>query len=359
MLLPAATSKTILSNLTAAILRASAQSCVCVVCAFIALIALPSIHLQAQEPTSDDEVVRVSTDLLVFPIRIRDKRGPAGTTLTERDLLLKDEDHVTAGLFLYHGADRVALVFALDQSGSLREIVSQQREAALALFGRFGERSQVAVIRFAEKPSLVAPFGRDTSVASEAFKFPVQPNQHTAIFDAAAAAVNAFDVLPRVRSERRIVILISDGLDNASTMKAAPIIQAAFQKQISFYVIHLPLFEPRDGRLAVRSPAKGFRELAEKTGGKYFLVGNASAALAQQASKTNIDLTLIFQAIEEDLRSQYLLGFYAGDASRDSRNHRFTVSLPSGVEYQLGTYGYSRTHEFFIKMSRDVQKAPK
>lgn len=358
MLAPAVTFKTILSTRSMVFLRSSAQSCLRVLCAVIALIALPPIHLQAQEPTNDDEVVKVSTDLLVFPIRIRDKRGSVATTLTERDLLLKDEDHVTAGLFLYHGADRVALVFALDQSGSLREIVSQQREAALALFVRFGERSQVAVIRFAEKPSLVAPFGRDTSVASEAFKLPVQPNQHTAIFDAAAAAVNAFDVLSRVRSERRIVILISDGLDNASTMKAGPIIQAAFQKQISFYVIHLPLFEPRDGRLAVRSPAKGFRELAEKTGGKYFLVGNASAALALQANKT-IDLSPVFQAIEEDLRSQYLLGFYAGEGSRDGRNHRFTIGLPAGVEYQIGGYKYSRTQEFFHVVTGKLEKALK
>lgn len=359
MLLPAVTFKTILSTGSVVFLRSSAQFCLGVWSVLVALIALPPIHLQAQEPTNEDEVVKVNTALLVFPIRIRDKRGQAATTLTERDLLLKDEDHVTSGLYLYPGADRVALVFALDQSGSLREIVSQQREAALGLFGRFGGRSQVAVIRFAEQPTLVAPFGRDTAVASEAFKFPVAPNQHTAIFDAAAAAVNAFDVLPRVRSERRIVILISDGLDNASTMKANPIIQAAFQKQVSFYVIHLPLFAPRDGHLTVRAPAKGFRELAEKTGGKYFLVGNASSAFGQQANRTNIDLTPIFQAIEEDLKSQYLLGYYANEESRDGRDHRFTISLPARVEYQFGGYGYSRTHEFFVKMPRAVQKAPR
>jgi Ca-activated chloride channel family protein len=268
---------------------------------------------------------------------------------------LKDDDHVTSGLYLYPGADRVSLVFALDQSGSLREIVSQQREAAMELFARFGESSQVAVMRFAEKPVMVMPFARDTSAARDAFKFPVRPNQHTAIFDAAAAAVNAFDALPRVRSERRIVILISDGLDNASTMKAGAVIQAALQKQVSFYVIHLPLFQPRDGRLAVRPPAKGFRELADKTGGKYFLVGQASSALLQQASGSHIDLTPVFQAIEDDLKSQYLLGFYAGDASRDGRKHRVTVSLSPGVEYQLPGYGYSRTHEFFIEMPRPLQ----
>lgn len=359
MLLPAATSKPILSTRSTLFVRPCAPSWFRIAGALLAIIALPSIHLQAQEPASGDEVVKVSTDLFVFPIRIRDKRGLATTTLTERDLLLKDDDHVTAGLFLYQGADRVAVVFALDQSGSLREIVSEQREAALALAGRFGDKSQIAVIRFAEKPSLVAPFGRDAAVAREAFTFPARANQHTAIFDAAAAAVNSFDGLPQVRSERRIVVLISDGLDNASAIKASSVIQAAMRNHVSFYVIHLPLFEPRDGRLAVRSPAKGFRELAEKTGGKYFLVGDSRTALASQSNNAKNDLTPIFQAIEDDLRSQYLLGFYAGEGSRDGRNHRFTIGLPAGLEYQIGGYGYSRTHEFFQVVPPEPKKAPK
>lgn len=351
MLLPSARSKTLLSSRNALVVRVATRFLLRIVGAATVIVALLPVELQAQEPTTgEDDVVKVSTDLLVCPIRVRDKRRPSATVLTERDLTLKDDDHVTTGLYLYPGADRVALVFALDESGSLREIVSAQREAALALFGRFGERSQVAVIRFAAKPSLVVPFGRDTATVSEAFKFPVRTNQHTAIFDAAAAAVSAFDAHPRFRSERRIVVLVSDGLDNASTTTVGSIIKAALEKQISFYVIHLPLFAPRDGHLAVRPPVKGFRELAEKTGGKYFLVGNVSSALSPSANRASSDLTPIFQAIEEDLRSQYLLGFYAGDASRDGRNHRFTVSLPAGVEYQVSGYGYSRTHEFSVKM---------
>ncbi len=320
-----------------------------------AIILLRQFSVLAQSPAipDDEEVVRVNTDLLLFPVRIRDKRGQVETKLTEGDLSLKDKDHVTTGLYFSPGADRLALVFALDQSGSLREIISQQREAALALFGRFSEKSQAAVIRFSKTPLVAAPFGRDANAVREAFNFPAARNQPTAIFNAAAAAVDAFDALPRVRSERRIVILISDGLDNASTIKPGPIIQAAFQKSVSFYVIHLPLFEPRDGRLAVRTPAKGFRELAEKTGGKYFLVGDARSALAP---KQNQDLTPIFQAIEEDLRSQYLLGFYLGEAANDGRKHRFSLSLPSGYEYQLGRLGYSRTQEFFVERPREALK---
>ncbi len=81
----------------------------------------------AQESNTEDEVVRVSTDLLLFPIRIKDKKDQAVKGLTEGELSLEDKDQVTTGLYFAPGADRVALVFALDQSGSLRQIISQQR----------------------------------------------------------------------------------------------------------------------------------------------------------------------------------------------------------------------------------------
>jgi len=345
-MLPARESRTILSTLTAICLRSCALLTYVLICVSM---AQSGLRVEAQEPA--DEVLKVNTDLFVIPIRVRDQRGPDAPPLSERDLTLKDTDRVTAGLTQYHGADRVTLLFALDQSGSLRDIVSAQRETALALASRFGEKSQVAVLRFAEQASLVVPFGKDLSVARKAFAFPVESNQHTALFDAALAAVQAFTGLPPIRSERRIIVLISDGLDNASTSKAIAAIEAALANHVSFYVIHLPLFQPRDGRLAVRSPSKGFRDLAEKTGGKYFLVGNAASALAPGGYNKNNDLTPVFQAIEDDLRSQYLLGFYAGEGARDGRNHRFTISFPAGVEYQIAYSKYKRTQEFFHQTS--------
>ena len=308
----------------------------------------------AQEPSADEEVLRFSTDLLLFPIRIRDKRGQAVTSLTERDLTLKDQDRITSGLYFAQGIDRVALVFALDQSGSTREIISLQRDAAVALFTRFSERSKIAVIRFAAKPTLAASFGRDAAIARDAFSFSSAPNQRTAIFDAAAAALNAFDELPPIRSERRIVILISDGLDNASATKPSAVIEAASRKRVSFYVIHLPLFEPRDGRLSVRRPARGFKDLAEKTNGKYFLLGGSPLS-----SNKTIDLKPTFQAIEDDLRNQYLLGFYLGENANDGRKHRFSLSLPTGFEYQVGPLGYSRTQKFFVNRPGQALKTSK
>lgn len=314
---------------------------VCLIAFFI--LGAQAIPAVAQHAGDEDEVVRVNTELLLFPIRIRDKKGQAVAGLTEADLSLKDPDKATTGLYFTAGADRVALLFALDQSGSLREIISEQQDAALALFSRFSDRSSIAVLRFSDTPTLVAPFTKDVAAARQAFTFSAERDKRTAIFDAAMKSVEAFDTLPLVRSERRIVILISDGLDNRSTTKPETIINAALQRRVSFYVIHLPLFEPRDGRLAVRRPSKGFRELAEKTSGKYFLFGKSAF------SPDLKDLKPIFQAIEEDLKSQYLLGFYIAESARDNRKHVFSLSLkPEGVEYSVGRFGFSRTHKFMF-----------
>jgi hypothetical protein len=126
------------------------------------------------------------------------------------------------------------------------------------------------------------------------------------------------------------------------------VIDAALERRVSFYVIHLPLFEPRNGYLTVRLPSKGFRDLAEKTGGKYFVVGDVRSALQQRPP----DLTPVFQAIEEDLKSQYLLGFYIAESSRDNRQHVFSVGLkPDGVEYSVGRLGFSRSHKFMVNLA--------
>ncbi len=360
MLVPVASSNRNPSRLLTAHFQKLSLRCLWILLSSVTSICLIPCSAASQDGAPDEEVLRVSTDLLLFPVRIRDKRGQPVRGLTQDDLYLKDKDKVTTGLYFSPGADRVALVFALDQSGSLREIISQQREAAIGLFGRFSNRSSIAVIRFAEAAVVTAPFEQDPDAARESFNFPARANQRTAIFDAAAKAVSMFDKSANrssyVRSERRIVILISDGLDNASQVNAGSVIDAALEKRISFYVIHLPLFSPRDGRLAVRSPAKGFRDLAEKTGGKYFLAGDSDSALVPNKS---VDLAPIFQAIEDDLRSQYLLGFYIGETARDGRRHEFSLSLiPKEIEYSVGRFGYSRSHDFYIKLPRATTKLP-
>jgi len=141
-----------------------------------------------------------------------------------------------------------------------------------------------------------------------------------------AYALHTFSATGSFTTERRILLLISDGLDTASTVRPSDVINEARSLGISIYVIHLPLYAPRDGELAVRPAARGFRELAEKTGGRYFLVGDVKSALDPHWTP---DLAPVFKAIEDDLHGQYVLGYYPDEAARTVVSHRIEINLTS------------------------------
>lgn len=301
-------------------------------------------HAAAQETPAnapdDEEVVRVRTDLVVVPVYVTDGRGRRVSGLTRQDFQVRDNGRPVETVHFAAGAERVALLFLLDASGSTREIVTQQRETALALFSRFGERSRVSVIQFRERPEQTLPFTRDLRAARAAFRIAPLANRRTAIFDAAASAVRSFRAEAADAAERRIVVLISDGLDTASATRAASVAEEARAAGVSFYVIHVPLFEPRDGRLVARRPARGFRDLAEKTGGQFFVVGDARSSLDPRAEH---DLSPIFRAIAEDLQSQYVLGFRAAVA--EPGPHRAEVRLAAPRDRNLRVRQLRETYE--------------
>jgi Ca-activated chloride channel family protein len=291
-------------------------------------------HANARaQDDSDIEVVRVRTDLVTVPAFVTDGKGRRIQNLTAADFELRDDGRAVKIEYFAAGTERVALVFALDASGSTQEIISQQRETALALFSRFGRASEVAVVRFAEQAELTAPFSGASTDALKAFELPALRNHRTAIFDAAASSIKAFETRRADPTERRIVILISDGLDTVSRARPREVINLARERGVSIYAIQIPLFAPRDGRLAPRPATKGFRELAEETGGRYFMAGDAKAALAAQPS---YDLAPIFQAIEEDLQGQYVLGYYQGEETQATgRSHRLALNLTSKDKRKL------------------------
>jgi VWFA-related protein len=273
-------------------------------------------------PTDDEEVLSVRTDLITANCFVTDSRNRRVGGLAPADFQVRDNGRAAAVSYFASGTTRVALVFALDASGSAREHIERQREAALALLARFGRGSRAAVLAFAERPALALPLTPDTEQVRASFRLGARVNLHTAIFDAALASVRAFDSDRPDAAERRIVLLLSDGLDNASDTRPAAVVEEANARGVSFYVIHFPLYEPAGERLAVRRPSRGFRELAERTGGSYFLLGDAARALDPHYT---YDLAPVFDAIADDLQSQYVIGFYLDEAARKEPEHRLEI----------------------------------
>lgn len=305
-----------------------------------------NINCFAQEPTpthfEEGEVVRVRTDLVVVPFYVTDGRGRRVSGLTRDDFQVRDNGRLVETSYFAAGAETVALLFLLDASGSTRETIMQQRETALALFSHFGPRSHVAVMQFRERAELTQDFTRDLRDARKAFQIASLPDRRTAIFDAARQAVRAFGRAGRSAAERRIVVLFSDGLDTASMSAPTKVIAEANAAGVTFYVIHLPLYAPVDGRLAARKPSKGFRDLAEKTGGKLFVVGDARSSLDPRAEH---DRSPIFHAIAEDLQSQYVIGYHAEAAGKEPGTHRVEVRLASPRERRLRVRQLRETYE--------------
>jgi Ca-activated chloride channel homolog len=286
---------------------------------------------RASAQDESDEVVRVRTDLVTIPLYVTDASGRRVPGLAPTDFEVLDEGKPVEPAYFGAGDERVSLLFLLDGSGSTREIIGEQRETALALFTRFGPRSRVAVIQFRERPELALPFTAELRRARAAFQIAALPDRRTAIFDAALAAVRAFADAMQQPNERRIVVLLSDGLDTASETRADSAINEARAAGVSFYVIHVPLFEPSGGHLVMRRPSKGFRELAEKTGGRYFVVGDARTSLDPHAEP---DLRPIFQAVADDLAGQYVLGYHASAAPQPGF-HRVEVRLKASDKRKL------------------------
>ena len=292
----------------------------------------PFVRSASAQEIADGEVLKSRTDIVTVPFVATDARGRRVSGVQQSDLILSSDGKTQRIEFLSPGTSRVALIFLLDASGSARQYISDQRDAALSLFARFGPKSEVAVLTFNDTTRVAAPFLAAVEKAREAFVFPATPERRTAIFNAALDALQLFGERRDDPTERRIVILTSDGLDTASNVKGAAVIEQARQDGVSFYVIHFPIYTPQHGRLEPRPAARDFRNLAEKTGGRYFIAGDVKSALSPHPQ---YDLSPIFKSIEDDLAAQYLIGFYPEETFRDGRTHQSNST--QSIEFRVKT----------------------
>lgn len=272
-----------------------------------ALVALAALVPAAsapgrQDPPADHSFAeRLSVDYVLVPVVVKGNKGPLHDLEQKAFELLVDGLEVPIESFEAGNAP-ATLFFLQDLSGSM-ELVGRLRSSRRAL-GYFLDRAQpgdrFAMITFAgRRVTTSVPLTDDVGRMREAAR-EWRPYGITALHDAVA-------VLPELvvdrPSSRRAVLLVSDGLDNASDVSPGLARDRIRTSEIPVYVLGLETGSPyeidTEGRKRYRY-ADVMNLLAHLTGGRYY-----------SASDTH-QLDAASAAILEELRHQYILGFSTG-----------------------------------------------
>lgn len=262
---------------------------------------------------SEVESVRV----VLLPASVEDRKGRAVRGLSQADFQLFDEGvPQQIQYFSVEGDEPVEVAFLLDVSGSMREIgkLEAAKEAIRHIAGSLRPVDRVALICFADdQVSWVTEFTTDR----ERFFSRLQVQEgygQTAIHDALAAAP---ELVQAAANGRKAMVLITDGVDNASKLSVAEAIGLARSGSVPIYTVGLSAGRP-DGRKKGEVPNtfQVLQEYSTETGGILFSVRDPD------------DLKEAAAQILEDLRHQYVIGYTPQYTVWDGRFRHVRLEAP-------------------------------
>jgi Ca-activated chloride channel family protein len=249
-----------------------------VVAAFVVILALTSAGLAAwQQPTFTADVTQVEVYTTVIGSDGRAVRG-----LTASDFTLLEDDVPQAITTVIDGNFPASVALAIDRSFSMKGTpLTMARTAGRAFLASLKPDDRAMLISISGDVEVLAPFSRDRTAAFHALGT-LDPWGTTALND---AIVRSLELLEG-ESGRRAIVVLSDGDDRYSTASAADVVDRARRSDVLMYPVAIGKKRP-----------SLFAELATVSGGRSF----------QLADPARLQSTL--QAIAEDLRAQYLLGY--------------------------------------------------
>lgn len=272
----------------------------------------------AEEPvgTFSEEV---SVSWVLVPVLVTSGEGYE-TRLSRDDFhLYVDDDPVPIADFEAGAWAPISLVFLQDLSGSMANAdkLTGSRRALAHVLARARPFDEFALASFAgELTQVEVPFTREEQVLAEAMER-WEAYGTTALHDAVAWIP---EITAEGRYPKRAVLLLSDGVDNASAIEPERARDIVRRAQLPVYVIGLG----RNGHAAVPSRqdntyARLLQELARATGGRYFPV------------RPGGEVTDAALALLEDLRRQYVLAFPTAPGEPEYRRIRVEVSTGDAV----------------------------
>jgi Ca-activated chloride channel family protein len=251
--------------------------------------------------------LRVNVNLVVLHATVLDKKGRMVNDLTQDNFRVY-EDGVPQKLAVFSHADiPVTMGIVIDDSGSMREKRAAVNAAALTLVRTSNPQDQVFVVNFNDVYYLDTPGDFASNMEDlKAALSKIDSRGGTALYDAVYASL---DHLKLGNRDKKVLVVITDGEDNASRYTFDELIQRARQSNAVIYCIGL-LGEEQPGGLfkighGAHRGGKVLEKLAEATGGTAYF------------PKSLHEVDAICQQIAHDIRNQYTLAYYPSNTKRD------------------------------------------
>ena len=293
-----------------------------------------------QEP---DEVLKVDTDLVSLDVVASDAEARPIRNLKQTDFKIY-LDGVEQPLAFFQVERRsgeprpLAMVFAVDISGSMTPLEMERLRAALSTFSaRLASNStHYAVMAFGMNVKVLQKFTSDSGKLERALeRMAREPNGlSTHTYDAVDDAIRLLvRQAPRTRERRlmkRAVLVVTDGFPVGDTVSAATVIERANTADASIYVVTLPSYSrmlPAASQTPLPTPLD-VSGLADLTGGRSII-----------AEENNYDA--LFKALAEEVSSAYVLAFYPPEEKRrDGKFHNIRVEGPAGLTLRQSRPGF-------------------
>ena len=252
--------------------------------------------LEAQGPPAYQ--ISVNVDLVVLNAIVRDGKGRFASDLREQDFEVYENGLRQTIRLFRHEDIPVTVGLVVDHSGSMRPKIADVIAAARTFVQSSSPDDQMFVVNFNEKVTLGLPdnlpfSNRPEDLGSAIANTPTRGM--TALYDAVFEARNR---LQTGGPEKKVLVVISDGGDNASAHTLADVLKMAGRSTTLVYTIGI--FDESDPD---RNPDV-LRRLAGVTGGEAFFPSEYSEVVA------------ICQRIARDIRHQYTIGYHSTSAAR-------------------------------------------
>lgn len=278
----------------------------------VAMLLLPCGLAAARGAAAQTSAPTLSVDvkLVSLFVNVTDRNGAFVGALQKSDFAVSEDGRPQQiAIFERQSELPLNLTLAIDTSGSVRKDMGEEAEAARRFaHAMLRPQDEISLIQFATEVSELTPFTNKLSRIDRGLRH-LRSDFATALYDAVCVGSGRLGTRPG----RKVLVLVSDGGDTASSSTYAQALEAALRNEVMIYsIIDVPI-EASAGRELGGEHA--MITLAEQTGGRSFYVDEGG-------------LDKAFARVSDDLRRQYLIGYYPKNQEPGQTFHRVRVTIP-------------------------------